>query len=1252
MGAPIAIGTYLLIQRNIPLTQQVSIQNQGNFYAQATEIALDTIVMEMQQLAARTGQFRGIWATGIAYNFGDIVVDGANGANTQNYYMCVLSNTSGVWTTDLSNGDWTLIINIQQINADVAAAAASATAAAASAATAVSAAATSTTQAGIATAQAGIATTQAGVATTQAGIATTEAGVATTQAAIATAAAAAAQNINATSATSQAITTGSLTFTTQANKLFTIGEFVTIASGANVANYMHGQVTSYSGTALIVNVLDTGGTGTHSDWNIMLSGTQGTMGPAGAGTSPAGTPGQVQYYSLVSNTFAAFTFNGDATVNVASGTISVTKTLGVAFATSATTDTTNAANISTGVLGATHGGAGTVNGILKAGGSGTVTAATLGVDYQGPITLTTVGTQGTATFIGNTLNIPVYAGSGGGAGSVTNVTFTGDGTILSSTPSAAVTGTGTLTATLLSVTPKSVLSNSSTSTTTPSFVTSPVVSGVSTASAFTPTGSTTTNGLYLASANTPAIASNSRVVAQFLGGGSAVDYLSVTSQSLGNGPVIGVGSTGTSSPLTLSSLGASPVFFYANGASTLLATFSSNGNATLDVANAVMTAGSFAALGVTAPANGIYVPASNTLTITSNSHPVASFNSPGIGGDYLQFKNVASSGISAVTAPTALTAALGSGAGNLSAGNYSYKVTYVGTLGETALGSASNTVNVAVPGTNGKIALTAIPVSGSGTVTARNIYRTIAGGTTWFFLHQIADNTTTTFSDNIADTSLTFSGPASQAQIPTYVTQATTESGGDTSVGVIFNTIGTTVTGFQYNGQTVLGQSSTGDTITTGGYLFNIAGATAVKITDTYWNPNQIYPGAPNGYLVLSSGSNISGYAGAGDIISGVISVESPSYPGTVTGGVSLVIGSKGPAGQIHFNGNGALGHVTISAAQGVNPVAVDAYTFPNVLGFAGSMPGSGFNPVIRTQFGNGSGDTALGLTFYLEGTGTFEFLTDNTNAHSFSIGRTATAVNYHQTQPAATGNIPTLAVLGSDTNIDNKILAKGTGVVRINSGGGQIASFAAAPSAVNSLALNSAATGNQPSISAQNSGGNPGLSIYTSDTGPINFRTNNTNNLILTLNNNGSVQLNSGTITTYNAVSTAGLGVPAIYGYGRVVGKVNAAAAAITVYTVGAADGTFLVSGNVLVTAATVAAMTMTVTYTDEGNNSRTLALTFSQISGTLLTSITNATGTGAYEGVPLHIRCKASTSITFATVGTVTGITYNAEGMITQIA
>jgi len=108
---------------------------------------------------------------------------------------------------------------------------------------------------------------------------------------------------------------------------------------------------------------------------------------------------------------------------------------------------------------------------------------------------------------------------------------------------------------------------------------------------------------------------------------------------------------------------------------------------------------------------------------------------------------------------------------------------------------------------------------------------------------------------------------------------------------------------------------------------------------------------------------------------------------------------------------------------------------------------------------------------------------------------------------------------------------------------------------------------------------------------------------------------------------------------------------ASVTTWTVGANDGTFLVSANVLVTASTTHAFTVTCTYTDEGNTSRTVTLTLSQLGGTLGTSVANTAGTVPYEGIPLHIRCKAATTITIGTTGTFTSVTYNVEGSIAQI-
>lgn len=136
--------------------------------------------------------------------------------------------------------------------------------------------------------------------------------------------------------------------------------------------------------------------------------------------------------------------------------------------------------------------------------------------------------------------------------------------------------------------------------------------------------------------------------------------------------------------------------------------------------------------------------------------------------------------------------------------------------------------------------------------------------------------------------------------------------------------------------------------------------------------------------------------------------------------------------------------------------------------------------------------------------------------------------------------------------------------------------------------------------------------------------------------------------ITTYSSVATAGNGLIAVRASGRVLAQ-TAAASSVATVTVGAADATYLVCANALVTAFVAGTFNITCAYTDEGNTSRLLDLTVTSLVGVLGIAVAAA---GVFSGVPAQIRCKASTTITIATSGTFTSLTYNAEGMIAQIA
>lgn len=101
-------------------------------------------------------------------------------------------------------------------------------------------------------------------------------------------------------------------------------------------------------------------------------------------------------------------------------------------------------------------------------------------------------------------------------------------------------------------------------------------------------------------------------------------------------------------------------------------------------------------------------------------------------------------------APKLGTMALAEGAAGNPSGAYKYVVTYKTAIGET-LASAELLITV----TAKKVNITNIPIGPEGVI-ARKIYRTAASGSsgTEKLVTEIANNTTTTFEDNVADGSL------------------------------------------------------------------------------------------------------------------------------------------------------------------------------------------------------------------------------------------------------------------------------------------------------------------------------------------------------------------------------------------------------------------------------------------------------------------------------------------------------------------
>jgi hypothetical protein len=156
------------------------------------------------------------------------------------------------------------------------------------------------------TAETGALAAQAAAETAQTNAETAETNAAASEAAAALSAA----SLTGTSTTSLLIEVASKVFTTQTGKYFEAGSFLLITSDADPTNYMFGQVTTYSGTSLTVNVTVVGGSGTFADWTIRVAGTRGAVGATG---SPGGPLADADYGDItVSSSGTVWTIDNDA----------------------------------------------------------------------------------------------------------------------------------------------------------------------------------------------------------------------------------------------------------------------------------------------------------------------------------------------------------------------------------------------------------------------------------------------------------------------------------------------------------------------------------------------------------------------------------------------------------------------------------------------------------------------------------------------------------------------------------------------------------------------------------------------------------------------------------------------------------------------------------------------------------------------------------------------------------------------------
>jgi len=214
-------------------------------------------------------------------------------------------------------------------------------------------------------------------------------------------------NQNTTGNAATATTAGNITATSN----------TTITSLTNLNTV--GTITSgiWSGTTI---ALSQGGTGaTTASGALTNLGAEASANKSTATDLGSTNPSDVLYPSQ--KAVKAYVDAQSAAAGVADGSITNAKLAGsIAASKLIGTDITTVGTIIAGtwsgsVIGSNVGGAGTVSGLMKANGSGVVSAAVAGTDYQAPLALTTTGATGAASLTSNTLNIPTYtlAGLGG-----------------------------------------------------------------------------------------------------------------------------------------------------------------------------------------------------------------------------------------------------------------------------------------------------------------------------------------------------------------------------------------------------------------------------------------------------------------------------------------------------------------------------------------------------------------------------------------------------------------------------------------------------------------------------------------------------------------------------------------------------------------------------------------------------------------------------------------------------------------------
>ena len=241
----------------------------------------------------------------------------------------------------------------------------------------------------------------------------------------------------------------------------------------------------------------------------------------------------------------------------------------------------------------------------------------------------------------------------------------------------------------------------------------------------------------------------------------------------------------------------------------------------------------------------------------------------------------------------------------------------------------------------------------------------------------------------------------------------------------------------------------------TGSHVFNTGNGTVFKATD-----NSV---ASIVNYTLATGSNSGGapvFGVAGTDTNAGLNITSKG-----TGAVTLRTGSS--AGS--FSGSVAQFNVAHTASA-VNYIQ------------ATGQP-AGFGPLLTSQ----GSDTNINMVYMSKGTGGHGFGTGGGSyTQQLFVSHTASAVNSVNITGAATGSGPTISAQGSDTNVNLFVSTKGTGALVVNTAGGYQFTVVNTSSSVNWLEAKGGATGSGPQVSAVGTDTNIDLNVTAKGTGGI----------------------------------------------------------------------------------------------------------------------------------------------------------------------